>query len=101
MAEAVAERYSVGVEPVAAGMVLHLGLGRPYPYAVARATTRRNQGNPLPPTVLLMLSAVFVETVVTVLLGTEVVGLWRVIAAASMVQGVAVARLASHLGLVP
>lgn len=94
-------QYSVEGELVAAVRALHLGLGRPYPYAVARATTRRNQANPLPLTVLLMLSAVFVETVVTVLLETEVGGLWMVIAAASMVQGVAVARLAFHLELVP
>ena len=94
-------QYSVVVELVAAGTALRLGLGRPCPCATARATTRHNRVNRLSPVVSLMPFVVFVETVATVLLGTEVMGLWRVIAVASMVQGVSEARLASHLGLVP
>lgn len=100
MAAVAVARYYAVVELVVAGRVWRLGLGRPYPCAAARAMTRRNLVNRLPPMVLRMLSVAFVETVVMVLLEKEVMGLWTVIAVASVVQGDAVVKLASHLELV-
>lgn len=94
----VAAQYSAVVEPVAAGTVLCLSLGRSYPYAAAHAVTRHNRVNQLPPMVPLMLPVVLGETALPEM---EVMELWMVIAVASTVQGVVEARLASHLELVP
>ena len=101
MVAVAAARYSVEVELVAVEKALRLGLGRPYPCAAARATTRHNLVNLLSPMIPLMLPVVSEDTVATVLLETEVMGPWTVTAVASAVQGVAGAKPAFHLGLAP